>query len=80
MKEKKIWFKGINSRLWIPVSLEGWGVTAFFFFGLFVMRKLNNFPPGANLTLTQILTILVEFAVLLGIMYFVTKGHVDKKY
>ena len=80
MTEKKIWFKGINRRLWIPVSIEGWGVTALFFIGIFLMKKMNNFSTDANLTITQIFITLVEFAVLLGILYFLTKGHVDKKY
>ena len=80
MTEKKIWFKGINRRLWIPVSIEGWGITALFFIGLSLMKKMNNFSPDVSLTITQIFTIVVEFAVLLGILYFVTKGHVDKKY
>ena len=80
MTEKKIWFKGINRRLWIPVSIEGWGVTALFFIGMFLIKKMNNISNDANLTITQIVTILIEFAVLLGILYSLTKGHVEKKY
>jgi hypothetical protein len=80
MKEKKIWFRGYSSRLWIPVSIEGWLVTVSFFMGILLIGKINNASSDSNLTFSQIWPILLEFAVLLGALYFVTKGHVDKKY
>lgn len=78
--KKKIWFIGYNSRLWVPVSMEGWIVSASFFFGLLLIGSFNTASKNTSLTISQILPILFEFAVLLGVLYFVTKGHVDKRY
>jgi len=80
MKGKKIWFIGYTSRLWIPVSIEGWLVTASFFTGMMFIGKLNAASNATSLHFSQILPILIEFALLLGILYFLTKGHVDKRY
>lgn len=80
MMKKKIWFIGFTSRLWIPVSIEGWLVAASFFIGIILIGKINNVSSDASLSGSQILQILVEFAVLLGPLYFITKGHVDKRY
>lgn len=80
MKEKKIWFKGISRRLWVPVSIEGWAVTASFFIGIILINKINDISNDTPLTISQLWPILVEFAVLLGALYFVSKDHVDKKY
>ena len=80
MNEKKIWFKGFSSRLWVPVSMEGWLVTASFFIGIMLIGKINNVSNGASLAVSQIVPILVEFALLIGVLYFVTRGHVDKRY
>lgn len=80
MKEKKIWFKGFSSRFWIPISIEGWLTTVLFFVGIILIAKINNTSSGASLTFSQMWPVIIEFAVLLGIFYFLTKGHVDKKY
>lgn len=80
MREKKIWFKGYSSRFWVPISIEGWLVTASFFIGISLIGKINNISNDVPLAVSQIWPILVEFAVLLGTLYFITKGHVDKRY
>lgn len=80
IKEKKIWFKGFSRRLWVPVSVEGWLATVSFFMGIVLINKMNNMSNDAHLTMSQFWLILVEFAVLLGALYFVTRGHVDKNY
>jgi hypothetical protein len=80
MKQKKTWFIGFTSRLWVPVSFEGWLVTASFFTGIIIIGKMNNVSNDASLNISQIILILLEFFVLLGFLYFVTKGHVDKRY
>jgi len=80
MKGKKIWFIGYSSRLWVPISIEGWLVTASFFTGMLFIGKLNAASNSTSLHFSQILPILIEFALLLGILYFLTKGHVDKRY
>lgn len=80
MKKKKIWFKGFSSRFWVPISLEGWLTTALFFIGIILIGKINNASSDTSLTFSQIWPIIIEFAVLLGIFFFLTKGHVDKNY
>ena len=80
MEEQKIWFIGYTSRLWVQISFEGWLVTATFFIGIMFIGKINNVANNASLNASQISAMLVEFAVLLGIFYFVTKGHIDKRY
>lgn len=80
MKQKKIWFIGFTSRLWVPVSFEGWLVTASFFIGILLIGKINNVSNEASLNVSQIIPIIFEFIGLLYILYFVTKGHVDKRY
>ena len=80
VKEKKIWFKGYSSRFWIPISIEGWLVTALFFIGIILIGKINNISSGANLTFSQIWPIVAEFAILMGTLFFITKDHVDKRY
>jgi hypothetical protein len=80
MKQKKTWFIGFTSRLWVPVSLEGWIVTASFFTGIILIGKINTVSNDVSLSISKIILILLEFIVLLVIFYFLTKGHVDKKY
>ena len=80
MEEKKFWFIGFTSRLWVPVSIEGWLITASSFIGILLILKINNISNDASLTISQILPMLVEFAGLIGALYFLTKGHVDKRY
>lgn len=80
MREKKIWFIGYTSRLWVPVSFEGVLVTVSFFIGIVIIGKINNVPNGVSLNLSQIILILLEFILLLASLYIVTIGHVDKRY
>lgn len=80
MKQNKTWFVGYTSRLWVPVSFEGWLATAAFFVGIFIIGKINNVPKNTSLNVSQIMPILFEFIILIIILYFVTKGHVDKRY
>ncbi|MFV8816790.1 hypothetical protein [Haliea sp. E17] len=80
MSTGKIWFKGIHKRLWIPVSLEGWAVTLLFFVGVGVIHSINDVPAGANLTLGQVGIVALEFLVLIGVLYGLTRGRVDKHY
>lgn len=80
MKQKKTWFIGFSSRLWVPVSFEGCLVSASFFIGIIVIGKIDSVSTNASLNISQIILIILEFIVLLGVLYFVTKGHVDKRY
>ncbi len=80
MKEQKIWFKAYNFNLWIPVSLEGWVVMAVFMLLLFLIAQLNNVSSDVAFSLAQHWPTLVELAVVIAVFYYVTRGHVDKKY
>ena len=81
MQAQKIWFKASNFNLWIPVSLEGcWGVTAVFTLLLFLIATLNNVSSDVAFSLSQHWLTLVELAVVIASFYYVTRGHVDKKY
>jgi len=48
--------------------------------GIILIRKINNVSNGASLYVLQIILILFQYIILAGILYFVTKGHVDKRY
>ena len=80
MKDKKVWFIGFTSRLWLPVTIEGWLVTASLFLGILLIGKINSVPGNTSLTLFQALPIVIEFICLLAVLHFVTRGHVDKRY
>ena len=80
MAEKKIWFIGYTRRFWWAVSIEGWLVTAAFFAGILLIGNVNGASDDASLTLAQAIPVVVEFACLAGALFFVTKGHVDKRY
>lgn len=80
MSNKKIWFRGVSARFWLPVSIEGWLVTALFFAGLMAIQALNQPAAGTPLTLLQIVLIIAQFALLMAGLARLTKGHVDKRY
>lgn len=77
---EKVWFKAYSFNLWIPVSLEGWVVTVVFTVLLFFLAKLNNVSSEMPFSLSQHWPILLELAVVTAIFYYVSKGHVDKRY
>jgi len=72
MKAQKIWFKGYNFNLWIPVSPEGWGVTAVFTLLLFFIATLNNVSSDVAFSLSQHWLTLVELAVVIVSFYYLT--------
>ncbi len=80
MSEKKIWFIGYSSKNWFPVSLEGWMVTLAFFLGMAVIGMLNAASNHASVTFSQVFMMVMEFSVLVAILYYITRDHVDKRY
>jgi len=80
MDKEKIWFKAYNSRLWVPVSVEGWVATGVFFLLLFVIAKAHKISGDAPFVLSQHWPVVVEYILLSALFYYVTKGHVEKKY
>ena len=79
-KEKKIWFTGFSRTLWIPKSIEGWSVTVAVIFSLFMIFKINKISNDIPFIFFQHWPMLLELAVVVLALYWVTKGHVDKKY
>ena len=79
-EDKKVWFKAFSSRLWVPVSIEGWLVTVASFSTLYLIPRINNISAHAPFILSQHWPMLVEFAIAIGALSFVCKGHVDKRY
>ena len=77
---KKIWFKGLSRRLWIPVSVEGWGVTITCVLGLLLVFKINKVSGGEPFSLAVHWPMLAELACLTLALWWITRGHVDKKY
>lgn len=80
MKTKKVWFIGYTSRLWVPISIEGTFITILFFIGIIVIGAINQDTSTNSLTFSQIILLLLEFGTLVTVLYFITKGHVDKRY
>lgn len=77
---KKIWFTGFSRTLWVPVSIEGWGVTLASIFALYLIFKFNNVSDDIPFVFSQHWPVLVELAILVLAMYSVSSGHVDKRY
>jgi hypothetical protein len=50
---KKIWFTALSSRLWIPISLDGWGVTIAFVSALLLINKVNDVSGNGSFELSQ---------------------------
>ena len=80
MKDKKVWFIGYTSRFWVPVSIEGWLVTVVSLLSIGIILKSNNVSGNVPFSFSSHWPMLVEIAVLILVSYFITKGHVDKRY
>lgn len=79
-EDKKIWFKGYSRTLWIPISLEGWTVSVAFAFGIFLILKINKVSDNVAFSFSNHWPMLLEMAILIFTMYWITRGHVDKNY
>jgi len=79
-KEKKIWFMALSGRLWIPISLEGWGIAIAFVFALFLIFKINGVSDDVAFTFSEHWPMLLELAVITAALYAVSRRHVDKRY
>jgi hypothetical protein len=71
---------GLSGRLWIPISIEGWGVTVAVTVALSLIYKINNISNDVTFTFSQHWPILLELAVVVIALYSVCRGHVNKKY
>jgi hypothetical protein len=79
-EDKKIWFKGVSRTLWIPISLEGWSVSLVFALGIFLLSKVNKVSDEVAFRFSEHWSMLLEMAILIFAMYWVSRGHVDKNY
>lgn len=77
---KKVWFIGYHSRFWVPVSIEGWAVTASFFLTLWGALLVMGQRPEEQVSLAGVLLFFVVYAPLAVGFYWLTREHVDKRY
>ena len=80
MPKRKIWFVGYSPRLWVPVSFEGSGVMAVFVTGLYLLYQMNGVSDDVAFQISVHWPVLVEMLVLILAFYWVSRGHVDKRY
>lgn len=79
-EQKKRWYIAYSSRLWVPVSIEGWLVTVAFAFLLYVIYQFNTLSSSDNFTLSTHWPMLIELLLLIAAMYWLSSGHVEKRY
>jgi hypothetical protein len=76
--KKKIWFIGYHGRFWLPVSWEGW----LLFVGMFAMGSglaaLGR--SQGQFSLAHSWPMLIAVFGYLAAFYWVSRGHVDKRY
>ena len=77
---KKIWFTAISRRLWIPRSIEGWGVTCAFALGIFLIFRINGVSQKIAFKLSVHWPMLLELAILAVGLLWLSRGHVEKRY
>ena len=80
MTEKKRWFIGYSARLWVPVSLEGWIVFIAFISGLYFVYQVNGVSGDVPFKLSLHWPTIVEMIVVIIGFFWISKGHVDKRY
>lgn len=79
-KDKKVWFIGISKTFWIPTSIEGWFTTIVSIFLLYLIYVINGVSDDIPFSFARHWPILVEMAVVILGLYWVTAEHVDKRY
>ena len=79
-KTKKIWFTALSRRLWIPISIEGWIVAFALAFGLFLIYKINGVSSKVAFSFSAHWPVLLELALLVSALFWVSRGHVRKRY
>lgn len=80
MLEKKRWFVGYSTTLWVPVTLEGWVVIIAFIAGLYLVYQLNGVSGDVPFDITLHWPVIVEMLVVIIGFFWISKGHVDKRY
>lgn len=80
MQEPKIWFIGYNYNFWLPVSLEGWALTMAYVLALFAILSGNQVTDDTPFVFSRHWPMLAELAAATAALYYLSKGHVDKRY
>ncbi len=80
MSRGKRWYIGYSRTLWVPVSIEGWLLTIVFVCGLYFIYALNGVSGDVPFQITVHWPMIVEMVGLITGFYWLSKGHVDKRY
>ena len=80
MSEGKRWFIGYGRTLWVPVSVEGWLLTVLFVSGLYLIFSLNAVSGDTPFQLSVHWPMIVEMIAMIIGFYWLSSGHVDKRY
>jgi hypothetical protein len=80
MNKKKYWFLALDYRIWIPISWEGWGMTASFVCALVIILKVNGVSEEVAFNFSKHWPMLLELVISIVAWYWVSRGHVKKKH
>ncbi|MBN2497148.1 MAG: hypothetical protein JXR96_21325 [Deltaproteobacteria bacterium] len=75
---KKVWFHRLSSRLWLPISWEGWAVLAGLVVGLLAIVKIHAPSAREPIVLSRDWPALLELAVLVAAFYWICRGRVRR--
>lgn len=78
-KEKKFWFLRLSSRIWIPISWEGWLTTFALAFALFLIRTQGGISDKEAFSLAKHWPILLELCITVIAFLLLARGHVKKR-
>ena len=73
----KIWFKAYSRRLWVPVSLQGWLITALVFLLFVIIFAINDVGSGVKFSLKNDWPVLAEGAAVAIFFQWYCRGHVE---
>ena len=73
----KIWFKAYSRRLWVPVSLQGWLITALVFLLFVIIFAINDVGSGVKFSLKNDWPVLAEGAAVAIFFQWYCRDHVE---
>ncbi|WP_186441144.1 hypothetical protein, partial [Desulfamplus magnetovallimortis] len=69
--ENKCWFVGMSSRMWIPVSWEGWLLTAICVGLIFLITNIND-VSNSSINLSRDWPLFLELIVVIIGFYWIS--------
>lgn len=78
--EKERWFIGYSRRMWWPVSWQGWALMVGYFLSMSAIVGLSGHAAEESLSMREIVFLLAQIAVPTVGFYWLSRGHVDKRY